>query len=316
MRASASDTALDRLDATSMSAQRYLSPNEPHDAVSAAAGSSKRYGANFPATPPRRKTATHRAASQPPVTVPDKTIRAAAARPAMSARLPQVPALLPGLHPAQSLYVLSAMVCLLLVYMPDACKIERAMLMQEKVQVPTKALPSQKQQYPQLQNGHHASASVTSHPIPPAPESDGESLGFVSPRCVPAPCPSSLMYNLCISQTICAVGAEVELVRGRGVMSANSSPEGGSDDGAGSSAGYITPPEALSSPRRSSPIKRNSADDYLVQRSPASLPIFSSPGHRTPAEMLVLETEALKQSLQDLQPSSSGRNSTPSKGKF
>ncbi len=87
-----------------MSAQRYLSPNEPHDAVSMAA-SSKRYGANFPATPPRRKTATtHRAASQPPVTIPDKAIRAAAARPAMSARLPQVPALLPASHPAQLLY--------------------------------------------------------------------------------------------------------------------------------------------------------------------------------------------------------------------
>lgn len=99
-------------------------------------------------------------------------------------------------------------------------------------------------------------------------------------------------------------------------MSANSSPEGGSEDGGGSSAGYITPPEALSPARRSSPTKGNSSDNYLVQRSPASLPIFSSPGHRTPAEMLVMETEALKQSLEDLKPSSSGRTSTPSKGGF
>lgn len=98
MRASASDTALDRLDATSMSAQRYLFPNELHDPASMAAGPTKRYGANFPATPPRRKTAsTHRAASQPPVTVPDKTIRAAAARPALSARLPEVPLIPPML---------------------------------------------------------------------------------------------------------------------------------------------------------------------------------------------------------------------------
>lgn len=114
---------------------------------------------------------------------------------------------------------------------------------------------------------------------------------------------------------ICTILKKSKLC-GRGVMSANSSPEGGSEDGGGSSAGYITPPEALSPARRSSPTKRNSADNYLVQRSPASLPIFSSPGHRTPAEMLVMETEALKQSLEDLKPSSSGRTSTPSKGGF
>lgn len=100
-------------------------------------------------------------------------------------------------------------------------------------------------------------------------------------------------------------------------MSANSSPEGGSDDGGCSSAGYTTPPEALSPPRRSSPPqKRNSADDYLVQRSPASMPTFSAPGHRTPAEMLVMETEVLRESLQDLQPSTSGRKSTQSKSEF
>jgi hypothetical protein len=102
-------------------------------------------------------------------------------------------------------------------------------------------------------------------------------------------------------------------------MSPFASPPCGSDDGGGSSAGYTTPPEALSPPRRNScsptNVKRNSADSFLVQRSPASMPTFSSPGAKTPAEILVLETEALKQSLQDLQPSPSGRSpTTPSRG--
>ncbi len=101
-------------------------------------------------------------------------------------------------------------------------------------------------------------------------------------------------------------------------MSPFVSPPCGSDDGGGSSAGYITPPEALSPPRRNSCSpngKRHSADSFLVQRSPASLPTFSSPGARTPAEILMLETEALKQSLEDLQPSTSGRSpATPTKG--
>lgn len=87
MRASASDTALDKLDATSISAQRYLSPNDPRGAV--AMGPTGRYSTAFPATPPRRRSAT-RATSQPPATIPDQRIRAAAARPAMSARLPEV----------------------------------------------------------------------------------------------------------------------------------------------------------------------------------------------------------------------------------
>lgn len=88
MRASASDTALDRLDASSISAQRYLSPNDPRGAV-CMPGPSGRYASAFPATPPRKKT-VGRAASQPAATHPDERIRAAAARPAMSARLPEV----------------------------------------------------------------------------------------------------------------------------------------------------------------------------------------------------------------------------------
>ncbi|EIE26467.1 hypothetical protein COCSUDRAFT_39557 [Coccomyxa subellipsoidea C-169] len=240
MRASASDTALDKLDATSISAQRYLSPNDPRGAV--AMGPTGRYSTAFPATPPRRRSAT-RATSQPPATIPDQRIRAAAARPAMSARLPE-----------------------------------------EKLLVPTKAVPPLKAHSP-MQNGHHPPPSVPSHPLPPAPESDVESAGFASPR---------------------------------GVMSPFASPPCGSDDGGGSSAGYITPPEALSPPSRNSCSpngKRHSADSFLVQRSPASLPTFSSPGARTPAEILMLETEALKQSLEDLQPSTSGRSpATPTKG--
>lgn len=98
MRASASDTALDRLDAASISAQRYLSPNinDNNNSSSVASPSwpsSSRYGANFPATPPRKQPPpAARAASQPAVPAPNKRIRAAAARHAMSARLPEVSA--------------------------------------------------------------------------------------------------------------------------------------------------------------------------------------------------------------------------------
>lgn len=72
--------------------------------------------------------------------------------------------------------------------------------------------------------------------------------------------------------------------------------------------GYTTPREAFSPPRRNSCGSPNGAS---VQRSTASFPgTLSPPGHRTPAKILVLETEALKASLRDLQPSPSGRDST------
>ncbi len=57
-------------------------------------------------------------------------------------------------------------------------------LVQEKLLVPTKAVPPLKAHSP-MQNGHHPPPSVPSHPLPPAPESDVESAGFASPRCHP-----------------------------------------------------------------------------------------------------------------------------------
>ena len=90
MRASASDTALDRLDAATVGVQRFLSRDVAAGAAAgsaAGAGLQGRLAAGCHATPPR---AAARAASQPVESAPDPKLRRAAARTAMSARLPDV----------------------------------------------------------------------------------------------------------------------------------------------------------------------------------------------------------------------------------
>jgi hypothetical protein len=88
MRASASDTELNRLDAASVGVQRFLSPGIGADAAAAARSTGSFFAAAASHTAAPRGAA--RAASQPPASAPDPRLRSAAARHAMSARLPDV----------------------------------------------------------------------------------------------------------------------------------------------------------------------------------------------------------------------------------